>query len=409
MSSTPEQFRGRNLSQPIKRTDPVWVGPESTADNGGITFSLLSRFLVCRERFRLLVVDGLKPKDTFNHRLEYGNMWHICEEAHAKSPRVDDEREPGDNDAIATGWVSGTLRAYAEFLCKKYPLQQDEIDKWYNVCKVQFPLYTMHWSLHPDVQHRTPLLQEHSFRVGYTLPSGRMVQLRGKWDSVDMIGGKCTCGADRTGPSAEAHDEDCLGKKPGIWLQENKTKGDISPDRMRRQLRYDLQTMLYLVALVEAENTGCSRIDDGLKTDILGVRYNVIRRPLSGGKGTIVRHKATANKAEESKASFFQRLATYIRNEPDTYFMRWNVEISQHDVRKFRKECLDPILEQLCDWWEGVKLYPKEPFINRQNFRMPYGVYNPLLEGNSTDLDNYLDSGSTVGLENSTNLFPELT
>ena len=54
----------------------IWDGPEED----GITQSLLSRFLVCRERFRILVVDGLKPVDQFSSRIEYGQMWHLCEE-----------------------------------------------------------------------------------------------------------------------------------------------------------------------------------------------------------------------------------------------------------------------------------------------------------------------------------------
>ncbi len=65
-------------SQESKRgTGPLWKGPEVD----GITFSLLSRFIACPERFRILVTEGLQPHDEFNHRIEYGNMWHTCEEA----------------------------------------------------------------------------------------------------------------------------------------------------------------------------------------------------------------------------------------------------------------------------------------------------------------------------------------
>lgn len=34
--------------------------------------------------------------------------------------------------------------------------------------------------------------------------------------------------------------------------------------------------------------------------------------------------------------------------------------------------------------------------------------YNPLAEGRPTDLDNYLADGSTVGLQQADDLFPEL-
>ena len=79
--------------------------------------------------------------------------------------------------------------------------------------------------------------------------------MRGKWDSVDYIGKR-------------------------VYLQENKTKGDIDEQAIRHNLHFDLQTMLYMTALTEELEP----------QKIAGVRYNVIRRPLSGGKGSIRPH-----------------------------------------------------------------------------------------------------------------------
>lgn len=385
------------------RKEPLWKGPEKE----GITFSLLSRFLCCRERFRLLVCEGLKPTDSFNHRLEYGNMWHICEEAFAGGEAL----QVGGNDS----WQYA-LQQYAMTLCKRYPTQQEEVDKWYNVCKVQFPIYVDYWSKHPDVTNRTPLLQEQTFSIPYTLPSGRKVLLRGKWDSVDLV--------------------ESNGVK-GIWLQENKTKGDINKQQIKRQLTFDLQTMMYLIALdkyfhkngnpviggkirVKDENHDCEC------SPINGVRYNVIRRPLSGGRGTIRQHQPTkSNPQGESKEVFYKRLADeYIKAEPETYFMRWKCEVTAKDIEVFKVRCFNPILEQLCDWYEwittegdnflsksmhilGVK--NKVKTLNATHWQHPYGVYNPLNEGGSSELDEYMTTGSTVGLQRTENLFPELT
>jgi len=148
--------------KPIARTGPVWGGPEKD----GITFSLLSRFLSCRERFRLLVVEGLRPIETFNHRIEYGQMWHVCEEALANE--------------MPWGQL---LTEYAQDLLKKYRLAQEQIDHWYNVCRVQFPIYADYWRSN-SAGDRTPLLAEQVFDIPYRLPSGRTVRLRGKWDPV---------------------------------------------------------------------------------------------------------------------------------------------------------------------------------------------------------------------------------
>src|SRR6185369_9120155 len=77
--------------KPVAPKPRVWAGPMDAGPTGGITQSLLSMFLVCRERFRLRVIEGLHSFDRFNHRIEYGSMWHICEEVHAGKPVVLDK------------------------------------------------------------------------------------------------------------------------------------------------------------------------------------------------------------------------------------------------------------------------------------------------------------------------------
>jgi hypothetical protein len=44
----------------------------------------------------------------------------------------------------------------------------------------------------------------------------------------------------------------------------------------------------------------------------------------------------------------------------------------------------------------------------KMHWRHPYGVFDALNEGGSSDLDEYLETGSTVGLERASTLFPEL-
>lgn len=360
----------------VRKNTPVWEGPESAGEQGGITFSLLCRYLTCKERFRLLTVERLKTAEKFNPRMEYGNMWHVCEEALAA-------KRPWEKD----------LQVYAAKLAREHRLDQEAVEKWYGVAKVQFPIYVKYWADHPDVTARTPLLQEQSFRVPYRLGSGRVVYLRGKFDAVDLI---------------EENGE------PGIYLQENKTKSEIDDGELKRQLGFDLQTMLYLVALgtpTKTWHSGAGRDIPGWKygTPIRGVRYNVIRRPLSGGKGSIVRHKAKGSKPEETWADYWERLRVIIEEAPGEYFARFKAEVAPADVKKFERECLQPILEGLCDWWDWVK-GGDDPFRagNRLHYRSPYGVFNPLLEGYATDLDNYLDTGNIVGLQKVETLFREL-
>lgn len=212
----------KKFKAPKRRTEPLWEGPESDGPQGGVTQSLLGRFLSCRERFRLKVVEGLQANEGFNPRLEYGNMWHVCEEALAENlPRVMHQGK----------WMERwecELIGYCKTLCWRYPLDQSKIEHWYSLCKAFFPLYVKHWAEHPDVKERMPLLQEETFKVPYKLPSGRTVYLRGKWDAVDLIG---------------------KGKAAGVYIQENKTKSSIDAQKIMRTLKFDLQTMLYMAAL----------------------------------------------------------------------------------------------------------------------------------------------------------------
>lgn len=386
-----DKLRDAGVTDDMTHTvrSPVWSGPESNTDSGGITFSLLARYLVCKERFRLYVMEGLRDRETFNHRLEYGNMWHLCEEIYARHKMI-----PG---------ALTNLHGYCEQLCKKYPLQREEIDKWYNVCRIQFPIYVDYWSKHPDTSGRTNIEAERAFRTPYILPSGRTVYLRGKRDSVDLI-------------------EE--GLQAGIYLQENKTKGDIDQQAIERQLTFDLQTMIYMVAL---EHDLKEEYDTG-GIPLAGVRYNVVRRPLSGGKGTIVQHKGSKkNPAGETKEEYYARLTRIINGReedapgPTHFFMRWKCGISLEDIEKFKRVCLTPILENLCDdyrWWKWC--YPIEESIfnhdkrNREfthcprHFIMPYGIQSSLLEGGESFIDYYIKTGNEAGLMRTTNLFPEL-
>jgi hypothetical protein len=352
---------------------PLWKGPQVD----GITFSLLSRFLACRDRFKVLVIDGLGPAPIFDQKLGYGNMWHECEAALAAN-------EP---------WRVA-LQEYCRKEARKYPTQGFEIKKWYNVCQQQFPIYVDYWAKHPDVKFRTPLYQELPFEVPYTLPSGRTVIIRGKFDSVDIIG----------------------KKRDEVWLQENKSKGDINEEKLKKQLKFDLQTMMYIIALRIARSEGI--LDIG--PPITGVRYNVIRRPLAGGKHSIRQHKPTkSNPAGESETEYYNRLGGLIREEAAIatkekkdcfYFMRWNVPITDADVKKFEDTCLIPVLEQLCDWYAVICGHAQvyQPW-NYHHYRFPYGVWNATLEGRSTAVDDYLDTGSRVGLVRVESLFSELT
>lgn len=355
---------------PSKLTEPLWKGPSVD----GITQSMMNLYLICPRRFYVPTIEGLSPSGGFNKNMEYGTMWHVCEEVLAGEKSIRNGRD-------AESAFRPVLQEHCRKLMRKFPLAQDEITKWYEVCKRQFPVYVDYWKKHPDVKNRIPILQEEVFKIPYKLPSGRVVMLRGKFDSVDLIDGR-------------------------IYLQENKVKGDIDELQLKRQLTFDLQTMTYLVALTESPD---------INHPVCGVRYNVIRRPLSGGKGSIRPHaeKRTKNTyvpAETTEHYYDRLLNDYILPEPEYWFMRWKSEVTRQEIESFKSEFLNPFLEQLSYWYETVAgiehEFPFDP--NCLHYRLPYGIYNPIAEGGTTDFDEHIASGSTVGLEKISTLFPEL-
>lgn len=371
---------------------PVWQGPGGAGPQGGITQGLIGRWLACRERFRVCAMEGLAPRPSFKHQLEYGNLWHTCERVHAAAPTPS-----------GPTWEQA-LHDHALALCRVHRLDQEQIQHWHDVCRTAFPLYVRHWAEHPDVQSRTPLEQEKTFDVPLRLPSGRTVRLRGRWDSVDLLPG-------RTG---------------GIFLQENKTVGSIDEERVRQRLTFDLQTMVYLAALEQHQKFDGTAPGKGLfKAPIRGVRYNVVRRPLEPGtKGAIVRHKPSkSNPAGESREDFYARLAGIMEGSPGSYFARWRVEVSATDQQRFRRELLEPVLESICDdweWWSWCARHRGDVWDHEnrrrqlsnhrlRHWRLPYGVWSPVTDRRAVDeYAGFLSSGSTVGLVRVDDLFPEL-
>jgi len=368
MGTLKQKLKGAKRTKPGRNGIPLWKGPKQD----GITQSLLSAFLFCRERFRLQTIEGWKKPPQFEHMLEYGQMFHCCE---------DSRRSGGD-------WKKALL-AYCKKLIKKYPLQQEQVAHWHRVCALQYPHYVEYWKRHESRKKRVSLCQEKVFSVPYYLPSGNTVLLRGKWDEIVFTGKQ-------------------------LLLGENKTKGTIDEQQLKTQLKFDLQTMFYLVALktrLDEDNASNSLLgrDYG---QVRGIVYNVVRRPLSGGKGTIKQLK------NETRSEYYQRVATYFEEEPERYFYRWEVTVLQEDVEAFEKTFLVPVLESLCEWYEWVAPVSKgtirginpAPWNNPIHWRTPFGTWNPLSSrgGGATVFDNMLESGSTLDVVQADSLFREL-
>lgn len=372
-------------------TEPLWKGPCDQGSCGGVTQSMLNWYLFDMERFRIRYILGLKEEDRFSHYKEYGNFWHILEECHAAGMTEDQGREQ--------------LLGYVKQLQRRYMTEQKEIVKWYNICIHQFPVYVKHWTKDKEYKKRVPFLEEKVFHVPLLLPSGRTVYLKGKFDSVGVY------------------------PKKFVELQENKSKGEVEAEVIQQRLNFDLQTMFYVRAL----QLYLTLIPEGstLNTLPIRVRYNVVVRPLSGGKHSIKQRKGRGKNlvGAETESEFYKRLQQEIEGAVDSngnnfFFHRWLCDISEQDISRFQVLCLYNVLDNLCDdyeWWQYCHTNEVNPFHTqnrkvyfkehtRRHYVAPFGLYNPIAEGRGTPYDEFILSNgrSTRGLMRDNNLFPEL-
>lgn len=375
--------RGTLVSKKTPETSKgsLWKGPEVD----GVTFSLLSKFLVCRERFRLKVVKGLREEfDRFPWEMEYGSAWHEGEETFGRTKSISKA-------------LLAIERYCQEHLREEYPGEELMITKVQLLASHQFPIYVAYWRRHKLERSRKPVLEEVAFRVPYKLPSGRIVNLRGKYDLV------------------------FLSNLTTLLLQENKTKGDIDEEAHTKTLFNNLQTMIYQVCLRESLRTvpkksitAITNLEDGglaindillpKKATVRGTLYNVVRRPLSD------RH-APRQRKKETPEGLYKRERERIQGDPDYFFHRWRITVTKSDVERFKRQCLNPILEQLWDWWEWVSADPDNPFRdwNIQHFTYPWGVYNSLTGGWRGDYFDLMTGGASEKRYRTVeNLFPEL-
>lgn len=365
-----------------KRRTSLWQGPEVD----GITNSLLTRWIVCRERFRLYAVEGYREDEDFSPALEFGQLWHEAEEAQGRGK----------------DWRRA-MRGYRDRLRAQHGSSaEDEIRKWYSVASTTFPIYVHHWMEHSDEVNRSPIMEEAAFRVPYELPSGRIITLRGKFDAVF-----------RTGKS--------------IWLQENKTKSKIDVEGITKTVDRNLQTMIYQIALRlfrEGHGTLDGMSDRAVEKirqqltrgQIKGVLYNVIRRGLADlraikqRKGRMVKGKRVGGETEKQ---FYARLGEQMKSEPAEWFHRWKITLTASDVVEFRRRSLDPILMTLSRWWDSIEADPFNPWecegeCNPYHFQTPWGVYNSLASGFRGDFFEFLTDGKTAKLKSVDTLYPEL-
>lgn len=362
------------LSESTKPREPLWKGPYKD----GITNSLLCKFIVCRERFRLATIEGLREIDAFDHAIQYGQFWHEIKEAHR----------------TGRDWKKA-LTQYKINLLGEYPASTQEIEKWAYICAGQF----MVWLKQPSPPQRIRSVQictEDSFRVPYKLPSGRVIYLRGKYDSISLTGNS-------------------------LYIEDDKSKGKVDVNGITDTLFGNLQMGLYHVAARQS----LVKIDDGYhitgldkrgsvalpksatRPSFTGIKYHIVRRPLAD-------QYCIRQKVKETNKQFYDRVIQTVAADPNYFFLTINASMTAKQTRIFQQKMLDPWLEALCDWWEYMESVSFDPWADDtpaspHHMQTPWNVYNSIFGGFRGDYFDLLTRGHQGSLVRVETLFPELT
>lgn len=342
-------------------------------ERDGVTYSSMSKFLNCRERFRLSQVEGWSSNNV-SVPLEFGNLFHLYAEAQVHNFS---ERE--------------MIRIGMKYADKRLANVADadtiaDMQRLVAVSFVTFDEYTKYWQRVPSMSHGGAdyfegkfdwVAKEDQFDNTHKVPvllSSREVRCRGKIDGVFRLN----------------------RKSPNLWVMENKTKGDIDVDGIKGGLNKDLQTGFYMLNVWKKYG----RMPDG-------VLYNVIRR-------TGLRPRVS-----ESASQFADRVRGDIQSRPEWYFMRWKVEITKQDLDDFQNKMLNPILYQMITWWDSVKKNPFAPHLlhdddgnplgpNPHHYERPFGCYDGMMHHQRGDYFEIIANGNYHQFHQRQFAFPEL-
>lgn len=285
------------IQQVQKPVEGLW-----NLDRDGVTQSMLTTFMTCKEKFRLSYIEGWRPAKVGTAPMEFGNCIHeILDMVYSASKEYDPQDFSEQIDVAVKN-------ACNEFEAEKYERLTVDGNDWdtlsenVGIAEVLLPQYFRYWK--DDWAAVQWIDLEEVFDVPLEI-DGKVVRIRGKFDGIQRIKGK-------------------------LWLFETKTKGRIDEDTIMDKLSIDLQVNLYFWAMWKKYGEFPA-----------GVVYNIIRRPqLRQGKN-------------EKLTEFISRIKADIHDRPDFYFMRNHGAIDKSELLEWEQNEFIPIIRELIRWAEG--------------------------------------------------------
>jgi len=379
----------------------------------GVTQSLLRKFILCRERFRIRYILGLSKPMQWAQPLEFGSMWHDADE------------EP--NNFVKR------INEYGVKLITKYPHNSKEVYECTELCKQHYYQYMIYkQSLYSSSTTTLPSMKldvistEQTFNVPINFINYDYqtvtVPIRGKFDAILGVPTSIKdCYPEREGLTY--YEQKVKDGKRKLVLKETKTKGSIDGEYILDTMTNNLQVMLYLVALRKLYPDH----------EIEGVIYNVIGRAL--GDQSAPKRRKDELYVEYLKRAFYtyeysgskQGGSSYPIGKLDKdkkptaspnhkkWFREFQVTITNDEIDRFEAGTLDYLLREITAWWDsvtrtdGIGTLPREnPFDSMRHFTMPSGIFDNLPRGYKGDDYDLIYKGNTSGYEKNEVWFPEL-
>ena len=301
----------------------------------GISQTFLGTLLTCKEKARIRYWDGEVLASTKTSFFE-GSVYHNLLEKVYRAIKAGEVTNPAEAFTFVDQEIKNVEKlAVSSGRHTQLDLLQETLD----MASVLIPAYFVNY--HKDFGLEWVYVED-EFSFPVTIDSKTVVQIKGKYD-----GG--------------------FNTKQGFWVFESKFLSRWNPD-IANYLPLDLQTCTY---------TGAAHF---AKHNLLGCRYNIIRKPQLKRKQT------------EGRKDFIQRVREDILERPGFYFER-------HDVQFSKAECdanirrITHLAKEAVNWWRTADHKTRDLGFNSGACENKYGTCEYLPICSQNDHSKFVRSG----------------
>ena len=301
----------------------------------GLSVSGLELWLVDRVAFECSYLRDLEAVEPWNKNMQFGTLVQAGIEGYIKTRQA-----RGAGKLIANEFEK-QIALYSE---------TDEISFWTKLATQMVNTWISLYAKDLDTYGIKHSERHHEMML--ELPSGRSIKLHGYVDG-------------------EGDDA----------LMENKCRGEWDETKLAEEIDLNLQVNMYCLF---------HKAQHGKLPST--VWYQHMRRPAGFA------YRGPARRSKETDKEFALRLCEAIDGNRPYHFFRYFINPDEQRFNRFLHACLYPMLECFLDWYEYMALPSKQGVVNKTHFMMPYGLYNPFMEGTAERFRNFRMSGSTFGL-----------